>query len=187
LQDLELTKVKTESRVPDIVAGDDDDEMIQLIRTKSTSVAQEASKLPPPPPSEAASGSEEAEVPAQEPDKPLYHPLEEDKETAPTSDAPIVRNSNNRIRKTDATRPNRVSQEAFNKGLRPTKSVLKRHNHPIVRASSTYESTTATSPTPSSPTSISSNKENNFNEVSMTPTRVQRASIGEKRKCCVVM
>lgn len=174
-----MSLVKTDEKVSDVVAGEDDDEMTQLVRSKSTSVAREASKLP----NQAAADSDKAKLSTQE-DENIAHPLE-DENKYPSETTPATKETNDRVRKTNA-RPTRISQqEPFNKGLRPTKSVLKRSNHPI-RTSTTYESNTPASPTPSSPPAVSSSTEK-ASEGSAAPARAARSPIQEERKCCVVM
>ena len=173
-----MSLVKTDEKVSDIVAGEDDDEMTQLVRTKSTSVAHEASKLL----TQAATDPDKANPPTNEN---IPNPLEdENKDLTETTAAP--KQNNDRVRRTDA-RPTRVSQqEPFNKGLRPTKSVLKRSNHPIRTTGSTYESNTPASPTPSSPAAVASSTEK-ASEGGAAPARAARSPIQEERKCCVVM
>lgn len=171
-----MSLVKSGDKPSDIIAGDEDDETIQLIRNKSISVAREASKLPP----QAAYDPDEAKAP----DENFSHPLEEEKQSGEATTA------NDRTRRTDAVRPSRVSQqEPFIKGLKPKKSVLKHGVHPIARTSSTYDSTTPQSPTPSSPASVASTTGNsNERGVAAATTRAARAPIQEDgRKCCVVM
>lgn len=166
--------------VSDVLAGEEDDDAAILVRNKSISVAREASKLPSQPASEPDAAQRDEKAPS--------HPLEEDRRenSPPTEDAAatgeVSATQNSRIRKTDAARPSRISQqEAFSKDRKPRKSVLKHTKGPIARNNSTFDSTTAYSP-PSSPSVESDEGSVNDKRVAAT-----RSPIQEERKCCVVM
>lgn len=176
----------TDKAISDEIAGggdEDEEAAITLVRIKSFSVANEASKDVTSTPQAGSS----TPLTGQEGGGAEGGGEAEEKESSATGITPADTTAdtkttvNDRIRKTDAARPSRfsVQQEPFSKHREPRKSVLKKTPHVIARASSTYDSTT-NSP-PSSPMSI-----NSGSSMGSTGTR-SPTTTQDDRKCCVVM
>lgn len=157
------------------IAGNEDEEVGAMVRLKSFSVTREASEA------ELRVSREESETSFPEDNN------DTEDSTRPLVTTQISSNSDNaktpnrysRIAcdNDDGTRPSRVSlqDDPFHKSRVPRKSVLKRTNHPIPRADSTYAST------PSSPPLSPTN-------VCLDPGASDgHASPAQDRKCCSIM
>ncbi len=157
--------------------ADDEDEMVALVRLKSLSVDRKASKAREVSQPSTLKDSGEAGIA----DPLTEDPLTEDtlsplpnKNSTPKfeiSDS-VEEKRNSRARVTDAGRPVRYSlqEEPFHKSRVPRKSVLKKSEHPIRRAPSTYDSTHSPSISPQS-----------------SSPEVPRSPGQPDRSCCVVM
>lgn len=98
--------------------------------------------------------------------------------------APTNKPKNDRVRKTDAHRPGRVSlqEEPFQKSKVPRKSVLKHRDIPLPRTQSTYDSTTATSASPTTPPSSPSVVSDGGGS-----EEGARSPVHHDQKCCSIM
>ena len=201
---MSITGKLDDKAMSDVVAGagmDEDEETATLVRLKSISVATEAQKVSPEPP--AASADQPPSDPLQrvvEEEAPRHPALEKKESNMSVVEMAIKArensNSNDRSRRTDTSRPSRVSlqEEPFNKARQPRKSVLKRVSHIPKRTTSTYDSTTSSPPTSPSTVSTgsvsdynSSSSNSNSNSVGGVVSRPPMQQGPGKRECCVVM
>ena len=152
--------------------ADDEDEMVALVRLKSLSVDREVSKAREVSQPSTLKDSGQAGI-ADPLTEDTLSPLPNKNSTSKfeISDS-VEEKRNSRARVTDAGRPVRYSlqEEPFHKSRVPRKSVLKKSEHPIRRAPSTYDSTHSPSISPQS-----------------SSPEVPRSPGQPDRSCCVVM
>ena len=174
LQDLErnLAGNIDDKALGDEIA-DDDDEAIALVRIKSISVDREASKVREAGQPAMGAPSEKVEDPLIEGDSPSPLANDSTKQTMFEASASVEEKTPSRFKKNgDPALPSRYSlqEDPFHKSRVPRKSVLKKCEHPIRRAPSTYDSTHSPSISPQS-----------------TSPEVPRSPSQHGQKCCVVM